>query len=137
VSVAVTASLSISPATARTATGGSLAFTAAGGSGMGFVWSLASGPSGGTIDHGSGRYTAGSVGGVTDVVRVSDSIGGTATAEVFVAASGGTGGNPAGGGCSSGDAGGGSVVPLVEMALWSWGRRSRKERREASRRWMA
>jgi N-acetylneuraminic acid mutarotase len=86
VNVTVTAGVSISPATATLAPRASRTFTAAGGSDAGFVWSLATNDSGATIGSGSGLYTAGSTGSVTDVVRVTDSLGNTATVNVTVTA---------------------------------------------------
>ena len=62
---------------------GTQAFTATGGSGTGYVWSLAMAPSGGTISAG-GAYKAGAAGGVIDVVQVVDSASNTATAQVMV-----------------------------------------------------
>ncbi|MEI7704653.1 MAG: hypothetical protein WCK73_08630 [Deltaproteobacteria bacterium] len=76
----------ISPANPTVGTGGTATFTASGGSGIGYVWSLASNPSGGTIHATSGAYTAGGAGGVTDVVRVTDSASNTATTRIAVSA---------------------------------------------------
>ncbi len=84
-SVTVTAGVSISPATATVAPRASQTFTAAGGSGTGFVWSLPTNLSGGGVNS-SGVYTAGTTGGVTDVVRVTDSLGNAATRNVTVTA---------------------------------------------------
>jgi uncharacterized protein (TIGR03382 family) len=78
--------LSISPASATVATGGTANFTATGGSGTGYVWALASNPSGGTMNAATGAYTAGAASGVTDVVRVTDSASNTATASLAVTA---------------------------------------------------
>jgi len=81
--VAVTAGVGIAPPLSARPPGGGETFVASGGSGTGWVWSLQSGASGGGIDA-SGAYVAGPVGAVTDVVRVVDSLGNAATAEVFV-----------------------------------------------------
>ena len=61
---------------------GTLTFSATGGTG-GYTYSIVSNPSGGAIS-GGGVYTAGSVGSVSDVVRVTDSTANTATATVNV-----------------------------------------------------
>jgi hypothetical protein len=57
------------------------------GSGAGYVFSLDANPSGGAIDPATGAYSAGPTGAVTDVVRVKDSLGNYATANVLVTAS--------------------------------------------------
>lgn len=74
--------LTISPSPTRVDAGGHIAFVAAGGSGAGYVFSL-SAPSGGAITS-AGEYTAGALGGVVDVVTVTDSGGDSATANVDV-----------------------------------------------------
>jgi subtilisin family serine protease len=85
-SVGVTAGISISPARATVSPGESLNFTATGGSGMHYGWSLATNASGGTIGgiNSLGAYTAGTTAGVTDIVRVVDPLGNTATVPVEV-----------------------------------------------------
>jgi hypothetical protein len=75
--------VAIAPATVTLAPKDTQLFTASGGSGSGYVWSMSTKPSGGTISAG-GAYTAGGVGGVTDVVSVQDSLGGTKTVQVQV-----------------------------------------------------
>jgi hypothetical protein len=80
------ASIVISPTTASVAPGGAQAFTATGGSGTGFAWSLSTNASGGSIGATTGLYTSGSTGGVTDVVQVTDSAGAFATRNVTVTA---------------------------------------------------
>jgi large repetitive protein len=85
-SVTVTAGVTISPPSASLAPRGTQTFTASGGSGTGFSWSMQSAPSGGTINAASGAYKAGSTGSVTDVVQVTDSLGNTQTANVTVSA---------------------------------------------------
>jgi len=66
------------------APGGSTTFTASGGSGTGYSWSLSTNASGGSINAGTGAYTAGATPSVTDVVRVVDSLGNTSTQDVAV-----------------------------------------------------
>ena len=78
--------LSISPAVAAVAAGGKATFKAGGGTAP-YVFSLATNASGGSITAG-GAYAAGTSGGVTDVVRVTDAAGASATAQVEVAATG-------------------------------------------------
>ncbi len=78
--------LSMTPKSATTPPKGSVAFTASGGSGTGFSWTLPTNASGGSIDSASGAYAAGAAGDVTDVVRVSDSLGNAASANVTVTA---------------------------------------------------
>jgi hypothetical protein len=118
-SVTVTAGVSIAPPTAAVAPAGTAAFTASGGSGTGYAWSLSTNASGGTIVAATGAYTAGFVGGVTDVVEVADSLGNEASASVAVTAGGGGGG---GGGTPSpskkcGCASGGDVAWGLALAL--------------------
>jgi len=78
--------LTATPATASIAPRGTVAFTATGGSGSGYAWSLPTNASTGAIDASTGAYTAGPNGGVTDVVQVTDSLGNTAKASVSVSA---------------------------------------------------
>jgi MYXO-CTERM domain-containing protein len=82
--VAVTVGVTVSPAAATVAPRGTQVFTASGGSGTGWTWSFASNASGGTIAAATGAYTAGPTGGVTDVVRATDSLGNAGTAQVTV-----------------------------------------------------
>jgi hypothetical protein len=111
--VAVTAPLVVSPANVAVGPGGTQAFSATGGSGVGVVWSLALAPSGGTIDAVTGAYRAGPTGGVTDVVQVADSLGSTAVATVTVSTpkKGGCGG------CGQGGASAGSLAAFLTLAL--------------------
>ena len=88
VSVA-TAALAVSPSQVTVAAGASQTFTASGGSGTGYTWDLATNNSGGAVTA-AGVYTAGATGGVTDVVRVTDSASHTATATVTVSPAGAT-----------------------------------------------
>jgi hypothetical protein len=78
-----TPSLGISPPSASVAVNATQQFTANGGQGP-YAWSLASNQSGGSIGAGSGLYTAGSTSSVVDVVKVTDSLGATKTANVNV-----------------------------------------------------
>ncbi len=81
--VTVGAGVSISGVTA-VAPRGSATFTASGGSGSGYAWSLSTNVSGGSINASTGVYTAGATPNVTDVVRVVDSLGNAATQNVAV-----------------------------------------------------
>ncbi len=82
--VSIGAGLTYAPADPVTSTGGAIAFQAFGGSGI-YTWSLAAAPSGGTIDD-SGRYVAGAVGDVVDVVTLNDALGAAVTIRVVVGA---------------------------------------------------
>lgn len=84
VSVTVTAAVAVSPGSVTLPPRGVETFTASGGSGTGFSWSLLGNASGGSIDAESGAYLAGTTGGVTDVVEVVDSLGNSAQAIVSV-----------------------------------------------------
>lgn len=84
--VAWAADIIIAPPNATLAPRATQAFTASGGSGSGYAWSMASAPSGGTISS-SGLYTAGPVPNVVDQVQVTDSLLDVATANVTVTAS--------------------------------------------------
>jgi hypothetical protein len=86
VNVSVGGGLAANPAAPSTPPRGPIAFTVSGGSGTGFVWSLDAAPSGGSIVAGTGAYTAGATGNVTDIVRVTDSLGNTLTISVQVSA---------------------------------------------------
>jgi Zn-dependent metalloprotease len=119
-SVTVSAGVSISPATASASPEGSVAFSASGGSGSGFTWSLATNNSGASIDTATGAYTAGSIGSVSDVVQVTDSLGDTATRAVAVTASppsgSGSGGGKSGG-CGTSGGADASILALGLAAL--------------------
>jgi hypothetical protein len=102
--------VSVSPAAVSVARKGTQQFTASGGSKLGFTWSLEVNNSSGTINSGTGEYTAGDTGGVSDTVMVTDQLsasvpnGGSARAVVTVTGavssdpnrSGGCGGAPGG-----------------------------------------
>ncbi|HET9596270.1 MAG TPA: hypothetical protein VFP65_11850, partial [Anaeromyxobacteraceae bacterium] len=85
--VARPVALAISPVNATVAPGGSITFAASGGSGAGYAFALAANASGATISP-AGAYVAGPTDGVTDIVRVTDSLGATATTTVTVSAAG-------------------------------------------------
>src|SRR5260370_18855765 len=84
--VTVRATLAISPASASVSTRGSQVFSASGGTSP-YTYSIATNNSGGTISASTGAYVAGSKGGVTDIVRVTDSSGNSTSATVMVRAS--------------------------------------------------
>jgi len=75
----------LAPESAIVAPRASVSFTASGGSGLGFHWELQTNDSGATLTS-DGHYTAGPKDQTTDVVRVTDSVGGSATANVSVVA---------------------------------------------------
>lgn len=72
----------LSPATSSVAATDSQQMTGLGGYGT-YIYSFSSNVSGGTIDSGTGEYTAGSTPG-TDILKVTDAMGNTATATVSV-----------------------------------------------------
>jgi hypothetical protein len=76
--------LALSPATVTVGAGGHVSFQASGGTG-GYEYALTVNNSGGSIDAGTGDYTAGSVAGA-DTVTVTDSSGTSSTAKVQVQA---------------------------------------------------
>ncbi|MBL9038490.1 MAG: hypothetical protein JNG84_08270 [Archangium sp.] len=75
--------VTVAPATATITPRGVRTFVASGGSGTGFTWALSTNASGGAIDA-AGSYTAGTTGGVTDVVTATDSLGNTGSATLSV-----------------------------------------------------
>jgi len=75
--------LAVTPASASARPNGTVLFTASGGSGSGYAWSLVANASGSSVSS-TGAYTAGPTSGVTDVVQVTDSFGNTATRDVTV-----------------------------------------------------
>jgi hypothetical protein len=83
---AFAAALAITPPSASVAPLGTQMFTASGGSGTGYTWSISTNNSGGNISA-AGLYTAGATGGVVDQVEVTDSAANTATASVTVTGS--------------------------------------------------
>jgi len=84
--VTVGPGVSIGPASPTVQTQTAIVFSASGGSGTGWTWSLPQNQSGGTILAADGTYTAGITGGVTDIVKVSDSLGNEATTSITVSA---------------------------------------------------
>ena len=65
--------LAIMPPSATVSPGGTQMFTATGGSGMGYVWTLTASPSGGNITA-AGLYTAGMTSNVVDKVQVANTV---------------------------------------------------------------
>ena len=86
VTVAVGDGLHVAPSTVAAAPLAQLTFTASGGSGEGYGFTLAGNDSHGAIDPVTGAYTAGALGGGTDIVTVTDSLGNTATVDIHVSA---------------------------------------------------
>ena len=82
--VTVGPGISLSPQTPRVAPRGSVTFTATGGSGTGFMYTVSTNLSGGNVVATTGVYTAGTST-ATDIVTVTDSLGNTATTPVTVA----------------------------------------------------
>jgi hypothetical protein len=82
--VTVTAGPTIAPSAPTTSPRGSITFSATGGSGAGYAWTMASSGSGGAIDPVTGVYVAGARGGVTDQVKVEDSLHNTALRTITV-----------------------------------------------------
>jgi hypothetical protein len=79
--------LMVSPAAISVPPLGTQTFTATGGSGTGYTFSLQdTSSSGGSIDATTGAYKAGARGNTTDSVRVTDSLGHVAVAQITVAA---------------------------------------------------
>ena len=76
--------LALAPAAATVSPRETVTFAASGGSGTGFVFSLQTNGSGAMIDPATGVYTAGSTTPSSDVVKATDSLGNTATANVTV-----------------------------------------------------
>src|SRR6201999_3480906 len=72
--VTVTPGVSIAPATANVIYGAPRNFSATGGSGTGYQFSISPNNSGGTIGASSGFYTPGPRGGVTDTGAGRDSL---------------------------------------------------------------
>ncbi len=123
--VTVVPPLLVSPTSVTLAPKASQTFTASGGSGAGYTWTLATNASGGTLAPSTGAYTAGAIGGVTDVVEVKDSLGNTTNASVSVTAAPQPGtGN--GGGCGCGNGGRGSSLLLLVLGALSLSRPPRR-----------
>ncbi len=86
VTVTVGDGLHVTPSTVEAAPLAQMTFTVSGGSGVGYTFALTANASMGSIDLTTGAYTAGALGGGTDVVTVTDSLGNTATAQIHVGA---------------------------------------------------
>ena len=118
VTIKIGLSLSITPADPTVGPKGTVAFTAAGGSGTGFTWRLSSNDAGGTIDTNTGKYTASATppSGSTDIVEVTDSLGNLAhtTVHLKVAAVTASGGSR---GCNCEVGAGGSGEQLLSSVL--------------------
>jgi hypothetical protein len=84
-SALTTSSLMISPATITLNAGGAQTFSVSGGVSP-YTYSMVTNNSGGTINASTGAYIAGTIGGVTDTVQVTDTVGNTSTATVRVRA---------------------------------------------------
>src|SRR5690606_24009418 len=84
--VNVSAGVALSPATPSAPPRGAVAFSATGGAGAPYTWSLSANLSGGSINASTGAYTAGATGSVTDTVRAVDALGNQATVNVAVGA---------------------------------------------------
>jgi len=93
VTVSVGPGITINPSSPTSPPKGSLAFSASGGSGTGYTWSLTTNNSGGSINASTGAYTAGATVNVADTASVADSLGNTASVNVSVG--GGLAINPA------------------------------------------
>jgi len=78
--------VSLTPKGRAIAPRGTIAFTVTGGAGSGYLFTLATNASGGTIDMATGLYTAGQTGNVTDLVAVTDALGNTDVAPVMIGA---------------------------------------------------
>jgi hypothetical protein len=83
VTIDVTTGISISPVNPHVVVHGSLSFSAAGGSGLGYTWTVPTNPSGASFT--GSTFLAGSTPGM-DVVQVEDTLGNTAQTNAFVVA---------------------------------------------------
>ena len=83
--ISVTGCVVVSPGAAAVSPGSPVSFSATGGSGAGFTWSLFTNASGGSIGASTGQYLAGTGVG-TDAVSVSDSLGNVGAATVTISA---------------------------------------------------
>jgi hypothetical protein len=82
--VQVGPSLEISPTSPAIPPRANVAFSATGGAGSGFTWSLTRSDSGGIIDAVTGIYVAGPNGNTTDTVRVVDELGNEAAVSISI-----------------------------------------------------
>ena len=103
--ITVSAGVSISPSSVSIAPLATQTFTASGGSGTGFTYTMLVNNSGGSINSGSGLYTAGATPSVTDTIKATDSLTNTGTSTINVTSGGGGGGgtNPIGINFGAGD----------------------------------
>jgi hypothetical protein len=123
--VLVGPSITVNPATITVGPHGTVSFTATGGSGTGYSWSVTSTGAAGTIDASTGAYVAGASTGVYDMVVAQDSLGNVGTATVTVGAPGSAGG------CGSAGGGGASSLLWLALALGSWRRRRARSNGDA------
>lgn len=110
--VKITTPLLVTPATASVLPLESVSLQAADGSGVGYVFALTTNASGASIGASSGAYVAGSTPNVTDVVRVTDSLGNQVLATITVGAGPGMDG-----GSSGADGGGGALDASADSAV--------------------
>lgn len=126
VAITVGAGIQIAPVAGGAHVATRMTLTATGGSGKGYIWTLVSAGSGGTIEAATGSYLPGPHVG-TDAVQVSDSLGNTADLEIPVSVAPKPGG---GGGCefaaASGSAAGSGLVLVCLMFAVSSIRRRRR-----------
>jgi len=79
----VTAKLFVNPTNAKTSAGGLVTFRASGGTGP-YTWSITDNQSGGSIVAATGVYTAGTLIGLEDTIKVTDSAGASSTQVVRI-----------------------------------------------------
>jgi hypothetical protein len=79
----VSAKLFVTPTNAKTSAGGLVTFRAAGGTGP-YTWSITDNQSGGSIVAATGVYTAGTLIGLEDTIKVTDSAGASSTQVVRI-----------------------------------------------------
>jgi Big-like domain-containing protein len=125
----------IAPVAGPVQTGQQKTLAASGGSGTGFVWSVLSSGSGGTIVAATGAYTAGSHLG-SDVILVTDSLGNTAEITVPVVASTAKNSGSSGCGCELASGFGSTTGTLAVTILLALGLllAARRRRPSAARR---
>ena len=131
--VAVGPAVTITPSSASVSPGGTVGFSASGGSGSGYAWSLRSTAGGGHIDASTGSYVAGPQSGVLDVIDVVDSLGNAASASVTVITAGSnlSESAPSKGGCGL-TGGGAGAFALLGLVLACRSRYGSRRRRAAS-----
>ena len=84
IDVAVGGALTVNPSAPTVTPRGHVLLVAAGGSRTGYVFTLTTNASGGTVERASGAYAAGTSGNVVDIVTVTDDLGNTAHATIAV-----------------------------------------------------